>query len=246
VQRAETGDVAAASRSRGPATRNVVVASSKKTDMKKQGLSSVKDDVIRNNLMGTSRKMKDKNWTDSQGRKGKVRRGRGARVARSRCLRSAVRRAACELGGAPRRASACTALRTSTARTWTATRRSTRPTPGRRPAPSTSWASRASSHGALPARLAVFLFSHVFAWLCAAARCAAAQRATGATSGVPPGVLSRFVCIAAPLSCLSIVVVLLEIILARQLVEGAVHKEDLNRLKNATIAVKAFVRLLSL
>ena len=78
MQRAETGDVAALSRSRGPATRNVVMANSKKTDMKKQGLSSVKDDVIRNNLMGTSRKMKDKNWTDWQGRKGKVRGGRCA------------------------------------------------------------------------------------------------------------------------------------------------------------------------
>ena len=156
MQRVETGDVAAASRSRGPATRNVVMANSKKTDMKKQGLSSVKDDVIRNNLMGTSRKMKDKNWTDSQGRKGKVRGGRCARGARLRCSCNALRRAACELGGAPCRASACTALRTSTARTWTATRLSTRPTPGLRPAPSTSWASRASLHGALPARLAVF------------------------------------------------------------------------------------------
>lgn len=27
---------------------------------------------MKNNLMGISRKMQDKNWTDSQGRKGKV------------------------------------------------------------------------------------------------------------------------------------------------------------------------------
>ena len=66
------GGAIAANRSRGPASRNVVVASSKKTDVKKQGLSSIKDEVVKANLMGISRKMKDKNWTDSQGRKGKV------------------------------------------------------------------------------------------------------------------------------------------------------------------------------
>lgn len=49
---------------------SVVVASGGKKITPK-GLSSVKDDVVRNNLMGTSRKMKDKNWVDSQGRKGK-------------------------------------------------------------------------------------------------------------------------------------------------------------------------------
>lgn len=50
----------------------MVVASSKKTDLRKQGLESIKDPVIQNNLKGTSRKMQDKNWVDSQGRKGKV------------------------------------------------------------------------------------------------------------------------------------------------------------------------------
>ncbi|BDA48398.1 g3250 [Coccomyxa elongata] len=60
-----------ATRSRGPAARNVVMASSKKTDIKKQGLESIKDPVVKANLMGISRKMQDKNWTDSQGRKGK-------------------------------------------------------------------------------------------------------------------------------------------------------------------------------
>lgn len=49
-----------------------IVASGKKTDISKQGLNSIKDEVVKANLMGVSRKMKDKNWTDSQGRKGKV------------------------------------------------------------------------------------------------------------------------------------------------------------------------------
>ncbi|KAK9815724.1 hypothetical protein WJX72_008583 [[Myrmecia] bisecta] len=48
-----------------------VVASGKKIDIKKIGVSSVQNDVVRANLSGVSRKMKDKNWRDSQGRKGK-------------------------------------------------------------------------------------------------------------------------------------------------------------------------------
>lgn len=48
------------------------MANSKKTDIKKQGLESIKDPVVKANLMGISRKMQDKNWTDSQGRKGKA------------------------------------------------------------------------------------------------------------------------------------------------------------------------------
>ena len=52
----------------------VVVANApKKVDVKKQGMNSVSDDIVRNNLMGNSRVMKDKNWVDPQGRKGKVR-----------------------------------------------------------------------------------------------------------------------------------------------------------------------------
>ncbi|KAL3130772.1 hypothetical protein ABBQ38_000117 [Trebouxia sp. C0009 RCD-2024] len=43
----------------------------KKLDVKKQGLSGVKNDVVRANLMGVSEKMNKKGWTDSQGRKGK-------------------------------------------------------------------------------------------------------------------------------------------------------------------------------
>ncbi len=49
-----------------------VVASSKKVDIKKQGLASVKDKIVQANLMGVSEKMNKKGWTDSQGRKGKV------------------------------------------------------------------------------------------------------------------------------------------------------------------------------
>ena len=41
-------------------------------DMKKQGLSGIKNDVVRANLMGVSEKMNKKGWVDSQGRKGKV------------------------------------------------------------------------------------------------------------------------------------------------------------------------------
>lgn len=41
-----------------------------KIDIKKQGLNSVGNDVVKRNLMGVSDKMKDKNWTDSSGRKG--------------------------------------------------------------------------------------------------------------------------------------------------------------------------------
>lgn len=43
----------------------------KKIDIKKQGLNSVKNDVVKKNLMGVSESMGKKGWTDSQGRKGK-------------------------------------------------------------------------------------------------------------------------------------------------------------------------------
>ncbi len=44
----------------------------KKLDIKKQGLSGIKNAVVKANLMGVSEKMNKKGWTDSQGRKGKV------------------------------------------------------------------------------------------------------------------------------------------------------------------------------
>jgi len=43
----------------------------KKIDIKGRGLESVDDPTIQNNLKGRSRFMKDRNWTDPQGRKGK-------------------------------------------------------------------------------------------------------------------------------------------------------------------------------
>ena len=44
----------------------------KKTDIGKQGLSSIKNAVVKNNLMGISSVMDKKGWVDSQGNKGKV------------------------------------------------------------------------------------------------------------------------------------------------------------------------------
>ncbi|KAL6761053.1 photosystem II 10 kDa polypeptide PsbR-domain-containing protein [Haematococcus lacustris] len=54
-------------------TRQTVrpVASSGKVDINKQGLNSIEDPVIKQNLMGRSRFMGKKDWVDSQGRKGK-------------------------------------------------------------------------------------------------------------------------------------------------------------------------------
>jgi hypothetical protein len=49
------------------------VASSGKTDLNKQGLNSVPEGVVKNNLKGISPQMDKKGWVDAQGRKGKVR-----------------------------------------------------------------------------------------------------------------------------------------------------------------------------
>ena len=49
-----------------------MVANSKKTDLKKQGLESIKNAVVKQNLMGVSKSMDKKGWTDPSGRKGKV------------------------------------------------------------------------------------------------------------------------------------------------------------------------------
>jgi photosystem II protein len=67
----------------------VVVANApKKVDVKKQGMNSVSNDIVRNNLMGNSRVMKDKNWVDPQGRKGKVRNSRHLPLPGHRALSS--------------------------------------------------------------------------------------------------------------------------------------------------------------
>ena len=44
----------------------------RKIDIKKQGLNTIQNKVVRNNLMGISESMTKKDWKDSQGRKGKV------------------------------------------------------------------------------------------------------------------------------------------------------------------------------
>ena len=49
----------------------VIVASGKKVDIKKQGLNSVKNEVVQKNLMGISTTMKQRDWKDANGRKGK-------------------------------------------------------------------------------------------------------------------------------------------------------------------------------
>lgn len=51
----------------------VVASKGKKTDIGKQGLSGIKNAVVKNNLMGISTMMDKKGWLDSSGRKGKVR-----------------------------------------------------------------------------------------------------------------------------------------------------------------------------
>ena len=58
---------------RSPARgQSVIVASgAKKVDINKQGLNSVKNDIVKKNLMGVSTTMKQKGWKDAQGRKGK-------------------------------------------------------------------------------------------------------------------------------------------------------------------------------
>ena len=52
-----------------------VQANGKKVDVSKQGLNSIKNPTVKLNLMGTSKTMKNKDWVDPQGRKGKVRAG---------------------------------------------------------------------------------------------------------------------------------------------------------------------------
>ena len=61
-------------RSRSQISTRVVANKPKKLDVKKQGLTGIKNAVVKANLMGVSDKMNKKGWTDSQGRKGKVRR----------------------------------------------------------------------------------------------------------------------------------------------------------------------------
>jgi hypothetical protein len=59
-------------RSRATVSTTVQASGAKKVDIKKQGLESVKNPTIQNNLKGISKKMEAKDWVDPQGRKGKV------------------------------------------------------------------------------------------------------------------------------------------------------------------------------
>eukprot|EP01025_Chloroclados_australasicus_P055250 TRINITY_DN663_c0_g1_i1.p3 TRINITY_DN663_c0_g1~~TRINITY_DN663_c0_g1_i1.p3 ORF type:complete len:142 (-),score=12.43 TRINITY_DN663_c0_g1_i1:197-622(-) len=49
----------------------IIASSGKKIDIKKQGLESVKNEVVKKNLKGISSTMSKKDWVDSSGRKGK-------------------------------------------------------------------------------------------------------------------------------------------------------------------------------
>lgn len=48
-----------------------VTASGKRTDTTRQGLNTIKDVPVRNNLLGLAPKWEQKGWKDAQGRKGK-------------------------------------------------------------------------------------------------------------------------------------------------------------------------------
>ncbi|MEW5307953.1 MAG: hypothetical protein WDW38_010610 [Sanguina aurantia] len=48
-----------------------VTANIKKVDIKKQGMNSIEEGTIKQNLAGTSRFMKKKDWKDASGSKGK-------------------------------------------------------------------------------------------------------------------------------------------------------------------------------
>ena len=157
-------------RSRAPAARNVVVASGKKTDLKKQGLESIKNAVVKQNLMGVSKSMDKKGWTDPSGRKGKVQlevcalislRGFSTMyrltteevdIQDDLCWTSycacwhQMDLKACILLC---RALECTVLPTSMAPMWMATLQSTPLMHGRRLEANTAWEPRDSLHGKL-------------------------------------------------------------------------------------------------
>lgn len=52
-------------------TLKPVASGGGKIDINKQGLNSIEDEVVKQNLMGRSRFMGKKDWVDAQGRKGK-------------------------------------------------------------------------------------------------------------------------------------------------------------------------------
>eukprot|EP01023_Acetabularia_acetabulum_P064080 TRINITY_DN819_c0_g1_i7.p2 TRINITY_DN819_c0_g1~~TRINITY_DN819_c0_g1_i7.p2 ORF type:complete len:133 (+),score=33.21 TRINITY_DN819_c0_g1_i7:131-529(+) len=48
----------------------VKASGAKKVDIKKQGLESIKNDIVQRNLKGESKFMEKKDWVDASGRKG--------------------------------------------------------------------------------------------------------------------------------------------------------------------------------
>eukprot|EP00199_Chlamydomonas_sp_CCMP681_P004579 CAMPEP_0119103368 /NCGR_PEP_ID=MMETSP1180-20130426/1806_1 /TAXON_ID=3052 ORGANISM="Chlamydomonas cf sp, Strain CCMP681" /NCGR_SAMPLE_ID=MMETSP1180 /ASSEMBLY_ACC=CAM_ASM_000741 /LENGTH=143 /DNA_ID=CAMNT_0007087843 /DNA_START=83 /DNA_END=514 /DNA_ORIENTATION=- len=58
-------------RSSRQTTVKPVASAHGKIDIKKQGLNTIEDETVKNNLMGRSRFMGKKGWVDPQGRKGK-------------------------------------------------------------------------------------------------------------------------------------------------------------------------------
>jgi hypothetical protein len=52
------------------ARKSVISHSGKKINLTQQGLESVKNKTVQNNLKGLSEAMKSKEWVDSSGRKG--------------------------------------------------------------------------------------------------------------------------------------------------------------------------------
>ncbi|KAL6766988.1 PSBR1 [Auxenochlorella protothecoides x Auxenochlorella symbiontica] len=69
---APTGIRSAPLRTSGTRARpSTLVRSNKKTDIAKQGLNGIENEVVKNNLMGRSRFQNKKDWVDASGRKGK-------------------------------------------------------------------------------------------------------------------------------------------------------------------------------
>lgn len=150
-----------------PARRSLVVmnnAKIPKTDISKQGLNTIEDDVIRNNLMGRSRVMKTKEWRDASGQKGKVwlqvstepvptypSVASGQRATLALLQSAQCKLQECHDDNTPDdewdllacRARVCLCTRTSTVPTLMATHQSTPLSSGLTPVTPTSWALRA-------------------------------------------------------------------------------------------------------
>lgn len=112
----------------------VVVASSKKVDIGKQGLNSVKNETVRKNLQGVSENMNKKGWVDSQGRKGKVGSHHTFTLKLPFFWKSAYKNSLAKY-----RERECTSLQRNTVLMWTDTLPFTPQTSGPRAVKSTRW-----------------------------------------------------------------------------------------------------------